>query len=486
MKKILESKAVINKVLSGTQRKTPTIIHKRFPIEGIRRFYIRKIKFVQHGFSSNITEIIDMFPSIDYIHPFFGNLLNLMFQRQHYKLSLSKLSKSKRVIDIISRNFVKLVKNGSSLYTCKQLKKEAIGRICTIIQKLSKSLIFLEKVRKHLENLPELDPHRKSVILCGSTKSGKSSCLNKTTRANIKVGDSSKNNNFILLGHMPTNFSRLQILDISLLFDPTDLIKNSLFIQLYNTFFNLDCIISHFFDISGCFSIPFSNQIEFFKKLNNFNSKIGKFLVLSKADLGWEKLLDKTQKAGINLFLKKTNYCGGVLKISSHDEIGLYSLKRIMCSLTFNRTNWVENNGSKKKIKFSRSSFMKYNQKNDKMEDKKFFQDINRNLSIDKTSFVYSSSFNSNASVLNFFSKTKIVLDDTILKLKEINPLICSNNEREQKNREIKTEIFFSNTKIKNFKEINKHYENCLFTKNNSINLSLVVFGNEKTHPLLI
>ena len=50
MKKILESKAVINKVLSGTQRKTPTIIHKRFPIEGIRRFYIRKIKFVQHGF----------------------------------------------------------------------------------------------------------------------------------------------------------------------------------------------------------------------------------------------------------------------------------------------------------------------------------------------------------------------------------------------------------------------------------------------------
>jgi hypothetical protein len=157
-----------------------------------------------------------------------------------------------------------------------------------------------------------------------------------------------------------------------------------------------------------------------------------------------------------------------------------------MCSLAFNQTNWIENNGSKKKIKFSRSSFIKNIQKNDETKDEQFFRDTNRKLLIDKTPFVYSSSFNSNSSVLNFFSKTKIVLNDTSLKLKDIKPLFCSNNEREQKNREIKTEIFFSNTKIKNFKEINKHYENCLFTKNNSINVSLIVFGNEKKPPLLL
>lgn len=402
-----------------------------------------------------------------------------MFQRQHYKLSLSKLSKSKRVIDIIGRNFVKLVKNGSSLYTCKQLKKEAIGRICTIIQKLNKSLIFLEKVRKHLEKLPELDPHRKSVILSGSTKTGKSSCLNKTTRANVKVGDSGKNNNFILLGHMPTNFSRLQILDVSMVSDPVDQIKNSLLIQLYSIFFNLDCIISHFFDISGCFSTPFSNQIEFFIRLDKINSKIGKFLVLTKTDLGWEKVLDKTQKAGINLFLKKTNYCGSVLKISSHDETGLYSLKQIMCSITFNRTNWVGNNEHTKKIKFSRSSFIKNFQKNGILEDKQFFRDINRNLLNNKIPSMSNNSFDSKASVQNFFSKTKLTFDDENLRLKEINPLICSNNEKEQKNREIKTEMVYTSTKIKNFKEINKQYENCLFTKNNLINVSLAVYSKK-------
>jgi len=71
MKKILDSKGIINKVLSSTQRKTPTVVHKRFSIERIRRFYIKKIKFVQQNFSTQLSEILENFPSIDYIHPFF-------------------------------------------------------------------------------------------------------------------------------------------------------------------------------------------------------------------------------------------------------------------------------------------------------------------------------------------------------------------------------------------------------------------------------
>jgi nucleolar GTP-binding protein len=109
---------------------------------------------------------------------------------------ISRISKSKRIIDITGKNFIKLVKNENSPYICKQLKKEALGRICTIIQKINKSLIFLEKIRKHLDKLPELDPHRKTVILSGPSKVGKSSFLNKTTRANTKVGSFNKSGHF--------------------------------------------------------------------------------------------------------------------------------------------------------------------------------------------------------------------------------------------------------------------------------------------------
>ena len=71
MRKILDSMGLINKILSGAQRKTPTIVHKRFSVERIRKFYIRKVKFVQQNFIDYVSEIVDTFPSIDYIHPFF-------------------------------------------------------------------------------------------------------------------------------------------------------------------------------------------------------------------------------------------------------------------------------------------------------------------------------------------------------------------------------------------------------------------------------
>jgi len=65
MKKISDSIGIIDRVLSSTQRKTPTVVHKRFSVERIRKFYIRKVKFVQQNFNDYILEIVSMFPSID-------------------------------------------------------------------------------------------------------------------------------------------------------------------------------------------------------------------------------------------------------------------------------------------------------------------------------------------------------------------------------------------------------------------------------------
>lgn len=52
-------------VLSKTQRKTPTVIHKQYAIGRIRQFYLRKIKFAQQSFHDKLTEIIGDFPKLD-------------------------------------------------------------------------------------------------------------------------------------------------------------------------------------------------------------------------------------------------------------------------------------------------------------------------------------------------------------------------------------------------------------------------------------
>ena len=48
------SKDFIDVILSKTQRKTPTVVHKQYKIGRIRAFYMRKIKFTQVGLDCNI------------------------------------------------------------------------------------------------------------------------------------------------------------------------------------------------------------------------------------------------------------------------------------------------------------------------------------------------------------------------------------------------------------------------------------------------
>ena len=58
-------KDFIDIVLSKTQRKTPTVVHKHYKISRIRSFYMRKVKFTQQNFRDKLDAIITEFPKIE-------------------------------------------------------------------------------------------------------------------------------------------------------------------------------------------------------------------------------------------------------------------------------------------------------------------------------------------------------------------------------------------------------------------------------------
>ena len=74
---------------------------------------------------------------------------------------------------------------------------------------------------------------------------------------------------------------------------------------IYSIFLDLDCTVLHFFDFSEICSTSLSNQINVFKILNNINPYVEKMLILTKMDLGWEKFMNQTKKAGLTFLQKK-------------------------------------------------------------------------------------------------------------------------------------------------------------------------------------
>lgn len=64
------AKKLIDIVLSQTQRKTPTEVHKQFKISRIRNFYMRKVKYCQQVLRDRLQQILTELPKLD-VSPFF-------------------------------------------------------------------------------------------------------------------------------------------------------------------------------------------------------------------------------------------------------------------------------------------------------------------------------------------------------------------------------------------------------------------------------
>ena len=111
----------------------------------------------------------------------------------------------------VGNEYVKLLKFGDSLYRCKLLKKAALGRMATIMKRQTANLAFLEQVRQHLSRLPTIDPYTRTVILTGYPNVGKSSFLNKITRAEVDVQSYAFTTKSLYVGHTDYKYLRWQV-----------------------------------------------------------------------------------------------------------------------------------------------------------------------------------------------------------------------------------------------------------------------------------
>jgi len=127
---------------------------------------------------------------------------NILYDKEHYKIALGQLSTAKHLIENVSRDYLRLIKFGDSLYRCKQLKRAALGRMAGIIKRQKDPLTYLEQVRQHLARLPAIEVNTRTLILAGYPNVGKSSFMNKVTRADVDVQPYAFTTKSLFVGHM--------------------------------------------------------------------------------------------------------------------------------------------------------------------------------------------------------------------------------------------------------------------------------------------
>ena len=111
-------------------------------------------------------------------------------------------------------------------------------------------LAYLEQVRQHISRLPAIDPNTRTLLICGYPNVGKSSFINKVTRADVDVQPYAFTTKSLFVGHLDYKYLRWQVIDTPGILDHPLEDMNTIEMQSITALAHLKCCVLYFMDLS--------------------------------------------------------------------------------------------------------------------------------------------------------------------------------------------------------------------------------------------
>jgi len=219
--------------------------------------------------TDNLANIVRRFPSFEQLPRFYYELTDILVGVEKLKMALASVDWASRKIHEISRSYVGKIRNSN---LPEPVRKEAFGRLASIIKSINKDLLFLNEARNILRKLPDVQDEP-TIVIAGYPNVGKSSFVSKITGASPEIAPYPFTTKGVTIGHFMQDGMRYQVMDTPGLLDRPMSERNYIEKQAITAIHYLDAVVMFMIDPSescGYESKPRNTCLRKFGRTSNF------------------------------------------------------------------------------------------------------------------------------------------------------------------------------------------------------------------------
>ncbi len=234
---------------------------------------------IQETFKS----ILEKTPQVEQMPLFYQDYIDVVVGVDQLKKSLGALNWVVGILAKLEGQYAQKIRRGSPESAAK-IRREAYGRISSVVNRIRDELEFLDYAKARLRNMPTVDFEAVTAVIAGFPNVGKSTLLRQITTAEPKVADYPFTTTGIQIGHLERKWQKYQIIDTPGLLDRPIDDMNTIELNAMVALEHLAEVVLYIFDASETSGYPLENQFILYESIKKI-FEVPIICIFNKMDL---------------------------------------------------------------------------------------------------------------------------------------------------------------------------------------------------------